>query len=57
VRPHKDAYYTHVMKMLSLSQEDPSLEEGSGQPSNCEPRPRPKYAEALIILVYFIFDT
>jgi hypothetical protein len=29
--------------------EEQGLEEGSGSPSNCEPPPGPKYAEASII--------
>jgi hypothetical protein len=33
--------------------EEPSLEEGIGQPSNCEPPSGQKYAEASITLLYF----
>jgi hypothetical protein len=33
----------------------PSLEEGSGSPSNCEPPPGPKHAEASVTLLYFWF--
>jgi hypothetical protein len=39
--------------MLTLSQEQPSLEEESGLPSNCRPSPAaPKYTEASIILSF-----
>jgi hypothetical protein len=34
--------------------EEPSLEEGSGSPSNCETAPGPKYAGASIVLFCFI---
>jgi hypothetical protein len=37
-------------KMLPHSEKEPSLEEGSGSPSSCEPPPGPEYAEAPIVL-------
>ena len=47
----------HHLTRLSrtLSQQEPSLEEGSGSPSNCEPPLGPKYAEASINFFCFIF--
>jgi translation elongation factor EF-G len=38
---------------LARSEKDPKLEEWSGSPSNCEPPPGPKYAEASILCISF----